>query len=250
LGLQQTSDRIVADAQAITVRRSFCSRSAIGSSDDRPQHAFFDRLGSATKEKHALQGFYHDTLGERDRAIALARVRRFLLALFERAPERVDLTGADRLGFTRDEADVAARAALPEFAAGPLLARNARDVALRRDVRRRSSGRARERIRFGQHARLRLSERCIRPYAGGTPDRSSLSRLGGMARHPAAQAPRRGTAREAISRLRSNARPVHIVDVAAGHGATFSMPSQRAPRAPIRSSCATTARSTCAMGPR
>ena len=43
-----------------------------------------------------LPGFYHDTLGEKDRAVALAKVRAFLLDLFARAPERVDVTHADR----------------------------------------------------------------------------------------------------------------------------------------------------------
>src|SRR6185295_4830790 len=112
LGLQQTSDRIVADAQAITVPTQLLMSDRDWVVHDGPQHAFFERLGSATKEKHVLQGFYHDTLGERDRATAIDRVRTFLLGVFERPLERVDLEGADRHGFTKDEAD-ALRSPLP-----------------------------------------------------------------------------------------------------------------------------------------
>jgi alpha-beta hydrolase superfamily lysophospholipase len=44
-----------------------------------PQEDFFARLGSSVKEKIVLDGFYRDTLGERDRAKAVAQVRGFIL---------------------------------------------------------------------------------------------------------------------------------------------------------------------------
>lgn len=105
LELYEHAERIVADARAITVPTQL-----LISGDDwvvrhRPQHRFFENLGSGTKERHVLPGFFHDTLGERDRGTALAELRRFLAAEFASPTPRVDATGADRLGFTRDEAD-------------------------------------------------------------------------------------------------------------------------------------------------
>jgi hypothetical protein len=109
LGLQQTSDRVVEDAAAITAPTQLLMSDRDWVVHDGPQHAFFDRLGATTKEKHVLQGFYHDTLGERDRAVALAHARRFLLGVFDRAPATPDLTASDRQGFTNDEAEALRR---------------------------------------------------------------------------------------------------------------------------------------------
>jgi hypothetical protein len=73
-----------------------------------PQHAFYERLGSPLKERHVLPGFYHDTLGERDRAKAVGEARRFLLERFAEPLHRPSLRDADRWGYTRDEADAIA----------------------------------------------------------------------------------------------------------------------------------------------
>ncbi|RYF80106.1 MAG: methyltransferase domain-containing protein, partial [Comamonadaceae bacterium] len=69
----------------------------------KPQHQFFQRLGSAVKEKIELPGFFHDTLGERDRAGAVSSVRRFILQGFDTPATPVDLRAADRNGATADE---------------------------------------------------------------------------------------------------------------------------------------------------
>src|SRR4029453_4965796 len=108
LGLYDVADRIVADAQAIVVPTQL-----LVSGDDwvvhhSPQHAFFDRLGAVVKERHVLPGFYHDTLGERDRAKAVARARSFLLRMFAKPLTRPDLGAADQGGFTREESDALA----------------------------------------------------------------------------------------------------------------------------------------------
>ncbi|TIU76527.1 MAG: hypothetical protein E5W06_31195, partial [Mesorhizobium sp.] len=55
--------------------------------------------------RHVLPGFFHDTLGERDRAKALDLIRPFLEAQFAAPAEAVDLKQADIAGYTRDEAD-------------------------------------------------------------------------------------------------------------------------------------------------
>src|SRR5205085_6248545 len=82
LDLYDTADRVVADAQAITVPLQL-----LISGDDwvvhhKPQNDFFDHLGSAVKERHVLHGFYHDTLGELRREKAMTLVREFILERF------------------------------------------------------------------------------------------------------------------------------------------------------------------------
>ena len=109
LGLYEAAERVVADAQAITVPTQL-----LISGDDwvvhhKPQHDFFERLGTPIKEKHILAGFYHDTLGEKDRAIALAKVRDFVLRRFAEPRPFVDLSTADQHGPTHDESVALAR---------------------------------------------------------------------------------------------------------------------------------------------
>ncbi|MDP9588367.1 UNVERIFIED_ORG: alpha-beta hydrolase superfamily lysophospholipase/SAM-dependent methyltransferase [Shinella zoogloeoides] len=105
LELYEAADRVVADARAITVP----TQVLISGSDfvvrHAPQHRFFENLGATIKQRHVLPGFYHDTLGERDRAKALEKVRTFLLARFAEPSVMADVRGAHLSGYTRDEAD-------------------------------------------------------------------------------------------------------------------------------------------------
>ncbi|MET0428821.1 MAG: bifunctional alpha/beta hydrolase/class I SAM-dependent methyltransferase, partial [Microvirga sp.] len=105
LDLYDTAERVVADARAITVPTQLLVSGADVVVHHGPQHRFYERLGSMTKERHVLPGFYHDTFGERDRAVAVGHARRFILDRFAEAPERIPLRHADRAGDTRDEAD-------------------------------------------------------------------------------------------------------------------------------------------------
>ena len=105
LGLYDTAQRVVADAETITVPTQLLISGADWVVHRAPQQAFFARLGSSIKESHVLEGFFHDTLGEKDRAPALARVRAFLVQRFAAAPVSVRLRDADRRGVTRAEFD-------------------------------------------------------------------------------------------------------------------------------------------------
>jgi alpha-beta hydrolase superfamily lysophospholipase len=105
LQLYETAERVVQDAQAITVPLQLLISGADFVVHHGPQHEFFNRLGSTVKERHVLEGFYHDTLGERDRAKAVGLVRDFLIRRFAEAPVVVDLTNAHRSGPTREESD-------------------------------------------------------------------------------------------------------------------------------------------------
>lgn len=104
LALYETAERIVADAQAITIPTQL-----LISGDDwvvhhGPQHDFFERLGSTIKEKHMLPGFYHDTFGEKERHLATSKARDFILRRFAEPFSRPDLRLADHSGPTHDEA--------------------------------------------------------------------------------------------------------------------------------------------------
>ena len=103
LGLYQAAERVVADAAAITAPVQLLISGSDWVVHHRPQHEFFARLGSTRKEKHVFDGFFHDTLGERDRAPAVTAARRFILGLFDNLPQRVALHMADENGFTAAE---------------------------------------------------------------------------------------------------------------------------------------------------
>lgn len=105
LGLYDAAERVVADAQAIQIPTQLLISGADFVVQRKPQEQFFERLGSLRKEQHILPGFFHDTLGERERSHALSRARRFLLRCFEEPVQRPSLLDADRLGATCAEAE-------------------------------------------------------------------------------------------------------------------------------------------------
>lgn len=119
LGLDEAAERVVADAQATQIPTQRLISGADWVVRRQPQEQFFQRLGSLRKERHVLPGFFHDTLGERERGHAVARVRRFILHNFELPLSRPALLDADRLGATCAEAE-ALVAPLPRNSLGEL----------------------------------------------------------------------------------------------------------------------------------
>lgn len=105
LGLYEAADRVVADAQAIQVPTQLLISGADWVVRHAPQHQFFANLGSEIKEKHLFPEFLHDTLGERDRHLAVSQVRRFILERFAEPRHQVDLSQSHRRGPSRVEAD-------------------------------------------------------------------------------------------------------------------------------------------------
>jgi alpha-beta hydrolase superfamily lysophospholipase len=103
LGLYDAADRVVADAQAITVPTQLLISGADWVVHQAPQQKFFSRLGSATKVKLELPGFYHDTLGEKDRASVVAAVRAFALQQFDQPVTMPELRNSHLAGYTHDE---------------------------------------------------------------------------------------------------------------------------------------------------
>lgn len=108
LGLYETAERVVKDARAITTPTQLLISAADWVVYTEPQHKFFVNLGSLIKERHLLSGFYHDTLGEKDRHIAVSHIRRFIRENFSRPYSSVDVTSAHISGHTRDEAETIA----------------------------------------------------------------------------------------------------------------------------------------------
>jgi len=105
LGLYEAAERVVADAQAITTPVQLLTSGSDWVVWHKPQHDFYTRLGSRIKERHILPGFYHDTLGEQNREIAFVEMRRFIRERFNQPLYQVDLTQEHLQGEGRREAD-------------------------------------------------------------------------------------------------------------------------------------------------
>ncbi|WP_417701753.1 bifunctional alpha/beta hydrolase/class I SAM-dependent methyltransferase [Pseudomonas sp.] len=218
LGLYEAADRIVADAQAIQVPTQLLISGADFVVHRKPQEDFFARLGSLRKEKHLLPGFFHDTLGERDRAHALSRARRFILRNFEEPVARPSLLDADRLGATCAEA---------EELAAPLPKHSLRDLywrATRAGMRLGSSVSAG--VKLGFDTGFDSGSTLDYVYRNQPTGKGTLGRLidqnyldsigwrGIRQRKLHAEE----LLRLAMSRLREANSAVRIVDIAAGHG--------------------------------
>ncbi len=105
LQLYDAGNRVVADAGAITTPTQLLISGNDWVVHHKPQHRFYEHLGSAFKERHVFDGFFHDTLGERDRADALAKIRRFIKRAFDEPGAAPSLLNADERGYTRSELD-------------------------------------------------------------------------------------------------------------------------------------------------
>ena len=218
LGLYEAADRIVADAQAIQVPTQLLISGADFVVHRKPQEDFFERLGSLRKEKHLLPGFFHDTLGERDRAHALSRARRFILRNFEEPVARPSLLDADRLGATCAEA---------EELAAPLPRNSLRDLywrATRAGMRLGSTLSAGVKLGFdtGFDSGSTLDYVYRNQPTGKGPlgrliDQNYLDSIGWRGiRQRKLHAEE--LLRLAMSKLREAGEAVRIVDIAAGHG--------------------------------
>ncbi|WP_376703783.1 bifunctional alpha/beta hydrolase/class I SAM-dependent methyltransferase [Mesorhizobium sp. ISC25] len=210
--------RIVADARAITVPTQVLISGSDWVVRHGPQHEFFVNLANPAKERHVLPGFFHDTLGERDRHKALDLIRPFLEKQFAAPEKPVDLTEADRAGYTRDEAD---RLASPLPLLSPRGLYWAMSCASIRMGAWLSSG-MKTGIATGFDSGSTLDyvyeneARGISPI-GRMIDRTFLDAIGwrGIRQRKLHLEELIGSAAET---LKAAGRPVHIVDIAAGHG--------------------------------
>lgn len=232
LGLYSAAERVVADAQAITLPTQLLISGADWVVHHKPQHQFFERLGSTVKEKHVLDGFYHDTLGEKDRQLATDKARDFILRQFASPPQRIGLLHADLHGATRDESDALAR---------PLPALSPRGLywaAYRASMR--LGGRLSEGVALGHRTGFDSGSTLDYVYrntptgagpVGRAIDRNYLDAIGWRGirqrkRHL------EELLRLALARLYTEGQPLRVLDIAAGHGRYVLEALSEAPRRP------------------
>jgi alpha-beta hydrolase superfamily lysophospholipase len=110
--LHQVASRLVKDAAAITTPTQLLVSGSDWVVYQEPMKQLFMNLGSHSKEYHEFPGFFHDTLGERDRHLPLATARQFIERHFSVPFAPPDLTHADTHGFTFVEASML-RSSLP-----------------------------------------------------------------------------------------------------------------------------------------
>jgi alpha-beta hydrolase superfamily lysophospholipase len=102
--LHQVASRLVKDAAAITTPTQLLVSGRDWVVQQEPMKQLFMNLGSDSKEYHEFPGFFHDTLGERQRHLALAKARQFIERHFSAPFAPPDLKHADTQGFTFVEA--------------------------------------------------------------------------------------------------------------------------------------------------
>lgn len=98
LGLYDASARIVNDAQNIFVPTQVLCSGSDFVVQQAPQREFYLKLPHPQKEFHILDGFFHDTLGEKNRKVAVDKIRRFIQQCFANPYIPVDLLNADKIG--------------------------------------------------------------------------------------------------------------------------------------------------------
>ena len=218
LGLYDAADRVVPDAQAITLPVQVLISGNDWVVQQGPQRRFFDNLGSTAKELVELPGFLHDTLGEIDRHLAFANIRAFIARVHATPATPPALLDADQRGHVRDEA-VRNSQPLPA-----LSLKNLQYAFTRLSMR--TLGRSADGIRLGLETGFDSGatlDYVYRNEARGTPplgrliDRNYLDAIGWRGIRV-----RKAHLEQAIAfaagRLRAAGRPVHLLDIAAGHG--------------------------------
>ncbi len=218
LDLYKLSERLVADAAAIRVPTQILLSGSDWVIHNKTARQFFDSLNTADKEIHTFDGFFHDTLGEKDRHLPIVKVRAFLERQFARPIEKASLAQADRGGFAKTEYDNLLRPLSPwtpkgfSFALTKLFLRTA--------------GRLSDGIRTGCDSGFD-SGRSLDYVYQNRPN--GITPIGKLIDWFYLNSPgwkgirvRKRLIQEliclAMERTRNHGGPVHIVDVAAGHG--------------------------------
>ena len=218
LGLHDAARRVVDDAQAITTPTQMLISGADWVVHHGPQHRFFANLSAPIKEKHILEGFFHDTLGERDRAQAMTHIRRFVLERFAQPAAAPDLRTNDQRGHSFDEARMLAQP-LPALSARGLFWRGYR--AGLKLASRFSDG-----IRLGFETGFDSGSTLDYVYRDRPAGSGPLGRM--IDRHYLDAIGWRGIRQRkrhlqelihrTLERLHADGQPLQILDVAAGHG--------------------------------
>jgi alpha-beta hydrolase superfamily lysophospholipase len=214
LDLYKLSARLLNDAGAIRVPTQVLLSGSDWVIRNGPPKQFVDRLSSTVKEVHEFEGFYHDTLGEKDRHLPLAKLREFLERQFAQPVDRPSLRDADRAGYTKAEYDALVR---PLSAWAPKAISFALTKAFLRTLGRLSEG-----IRMGLEAGFDSGSSLDYVYrnraSGITPIGKLIDRIYLNAPGWTGIRVRKQMIQEVIGLAMTRVYPVRIVDVAAGSG--------------------------------
>jgi alpha-beta hydrolase superfamily lysophospholipase len=218
LGLYEAAERVVQDAAAITQPLQLLISGSDWVVHQAPQHRFFERLGSAVKTCSVLPGFFHDTLGERDRAGAVQSIRQFIQERFAQPLAPVDLRQADVHSPTADEARALAHP-LPLWTPRGLYWAVTR-LGLKLGARLSAGMAVGQRTGFDSGSTLDYVYRnqpAGVPLVGKLIDRTFLDAIGWRGirqRKPHVEE----LLRDGMRRVAAAGLPVRVADIAAGHG--------------------------------
>lgn len=216
--LFEAGKRIVADAGAITTPTQLLISGKDWVVHHTPQHRFYENLSSPIKERHVLEGFFHDTLGERDRTQATDRIRAFIERCFATPQHTPCLLDADQVGYTRAEVD---RLETPLPSLSP---RRAYWSLTRAGLR--LGGRLSEGIHIGHQTGFDSGTTLDYVYrhqpqgrgtAGRWIDRAYLESIGWRGIRQRKQHIE-ALLKQAMALLSDQSLPIHVLDIAAGHG--------------------------------
>ena len=211
--------KLVEDAAAITVPTLVLTSGADWVVDQDIQRQFFERLGSLVKEMHIYPGFFHDTFNEKDNHLPLSAARRFILDAFAQPRHEGSLLEADRNSATQREYETLANLLAP-------LSLKGIRYALTRFVLRTFGARLSEGVKLGVKTGFDSGTTLDYIYRNQAQGVTALGRL--IDRNYLDAIGWRGIRlrkthletllRRAMIDLRAAGKPVHVVDIAAGHG--------------------------------
>ncbi|EGQ5292415.1 bifunctional alpha/beta hydrolase/class I SAM-dependent methyltransferase [Enterobacter sp. DTU_2021_1002640_1_SI_PRY_ASU_LCPMC_013] len=218
LDLYKTAERIVSDSAAITLPTQL-----LISGDDfvvhaKPQKQFYAGLRSSIKEQHILPGFYHDTLGEKDRAMAFDKMKTFIDKLYAAKPYTFDYSHEDQWSPSAD--------AYRELQAPPKARSLEGMFYSSMSYGMKTIGRLSKGMRLGYETGFDSGstlDYVYRNYPEGTGilgrmiDRHYLSSIGWQGIR-VRKVNIQQVIEQAVAWLKESDMPVRVVDIAAGHG--------------------------------
>jgi len=212
VGMHDTATRLIADAAAIRVPALMLSSGRDYVVALPAQREFFRRLGSPLKAAREYDGFYHSLLHERQRAQPIAEARAFLLHAFQQPvlPDGAPRNQAEYERLSRP---------LPRFSPARLVW-GAQRLFLR------TVGKLSPGIRIGWQFGFDSGESLDYVYRNRADGLTPIGRLidriyldsPGWRGIRQRRAHVEAVLRKAMDQLRSEGRPVHILDPAAGGG--------------------------------
>ena len=217
--LHDAGRKLVDDAAAITTPTLVLTSGADWVVDQAIQHRFFERLGATVKEMHVYPDFFHDTFNERDNHLPLNDARRFILEAFTRPRCEPSLLDADRNSASQREYE---RLANPL----PALSRRRLAYGLSRFFVKTIGSRLSQGIRLGIATGFDSGTTLDYVYRnraegftglGRLIDRNYLNAIGWQGIR-LRKIHLEKLLRRAMGELHAAAKPVRIVDIAAGHG--------------------------------